>query len=135
MVGEMPDGIQLPSNVISIPPTNSANELAEYYSLGDVFINFSIQETFGKVTAEALACGTPIIINNATANPELCGDGCGFVIDNNDEDAMIDAIRTIQKVGKYFYIDKCTSFAHLNFEKEKGISSYLELFNQLCGIE
>lgn len=133
MVGEMPDGVQLPSNIISIPPTNSADELAEYYSLGDVFLNFSIQETFGKVTAEALACGTPIIINNATANPELCGDGCGFVIDNNNEDDIIEAIRTIQKKGKHTYIDKCISFARSNFEKEKGISSYVELFNQLCG--
>lgn len=131
MVGGMPEGVQLPSNIISVPPTGSADELAQFYSLGDVFLNFSIQETFGKVTAEALSCGTPLIVNNATANPELCGDGCGFVIDNNNEEQMIEAINTIKKDGKSFYSEKCTSFARQNFEKENNINLYVELFNEL----
>lgn len=131
IVGGMPEGVQLPSNVISVPPTGSADELAQYYSLGDAFLNFSIQETFGIVTAEALACGTPLIVNNATANPELCGDGCGFVIDNNNEEQMIEAINTIKKKGKSFYSEKCISFARENFEKENNINLYVELFKEL----
>lgn len=131
MVGYMPDGVILPDNVISVPPVSSPDELATYYSLGDVFLNFSIQETFGKVTAEALACGTPLIVNNATANPELCGNGCGFVIDNNDHDQMIKAIKTIRKNGKSAYSNRCRSFAQDNFDKEKGINNYVALFSEM----
>lgn len=131
MVGYMPDGVILPDNVISVPPVSSPDELATYYSLGDVFLNFSIQETFGKVTAEALACGTPLIVNNATANPELCGNGCGFVIDNNDHEQMIKAIKTIRKNGKSAYSNRCRSFAQDNFDKEKGINNYVALFSEM----
>ncbi len=131
MVGLMPEGVFLPSNIVSVPPISSSEELAQYYSLGDVFLNFSIQETFGKVTAEALACGTPLIVNNATANPELCGNDCGFVIDNNDYAQMINAIDTIRKNGKYSYSERCRAFAIENFDKEKGIDNYVALFKEL----
>lgn len=58
-------------NLYTVGRTQNSSELSEYYSIADVFLNCSIQETFGKVTAEALACGTPAIVNNATANPEI----------------------------------------------------------------
>lgn len=130
LVGNKPK-IELPANVICPGSCTSVNKLAEYYSMANIFFNFSIQETFGKAAAESLACGTPLIVNNATANPELCGDGCGFVIDNNNEEQMIDAIKTIKKRGKLCYTEKCTSFAHENFDKENGINQYVELFNEL----
>lgn len=130
LVGNKPK-IELPANVICPGSCTSVDKLAAYYSMANVFFNFSIQETFGKAAAESLACGTPLIVNNATANPELCGDGCGSVIDNNDEEQMIDVINTIKKSGKSYYAEKCTSFAHENFEKENGINQYVELFNEL----
>ena len=133
MVGYMPEGVELPTNIISVPPVSSPDDLAQYYSLGDVFLNFSIQETFGKVTAEALACGTPLIVNNATANPELCGNGCGYVIDNNDHFQIINAINIIRRDGKSAYSDKCRAFAQENFGKNKGIDSYVSLFIELTG--
>lgn len=61
---------KLPTNIIAVGILSGLRELAEHYSMADVFLNPSVQETFGKVSAEALACGTPIIANNATANPE-----------------------------------------------------------------
>lgn len=135
MVGYMPNGINLPINIISVPPLTSPNELAKYYSVGDVFLNFSIQETFGKVTAEALACGTPLIVNNATANPELCGNGCGFVIENNDYTQIITAIKTIRKKGKKAFADRCRSFAEDNFDRERGIDNYIALFKELISLK
>lgn len=130
LVGNKPK-IELPANVICPGSCASVNKLAEYYSMANIFFNFSIQETFGKAAAESLACGTPLIVNNATSNPELCGNGCGFVIDNNNDEQIIDAINTIKKRGKSCYTEKCTSFAHENFDKENGINQYVELFNEL----
>lgn len=131
MVGYMPSDVILPPNIITVPPVSLPKELAKYYSLGDVFLNFSIQETFGKVTAEALACGTPIIVNNATANPELCGEGCGFIIDKNDSNQIIEAINTIRSKGKFMYTERCRNFALENFEKDKVIDIYISLFEKL----
>ena len=36
-------------------------QLAEIYSLGDVFLFPSREETFGQTASEALACGTPVV--------------------------------------------------------------------------
>lgn len=48
------------------------------------FYQLSEEETFGKVTAEALACGTPVITNNKTANPELVDATCGITLAATD---------------------------------------------------
>lgn len=129
LIGQKPD-VELPSNILNIPPTNSTEELANYYSMADVLLNFSIQETFGKVAAEALACGTPLIVNNVTANPEVPGD-CGFIIENNNLNQVVDAVKTIREKGKGFYQQQCVSRAHKLFDKEKNILQYIELIKKI----
>ncbi len=131
LVGLIENNIEFPSNLIIIPPTNSADELADFYSLADVYLNFSNQETFGKVTAEALSCGTPVIVYNSTANPELCGDGCGFVIENRSWTDAVPFIMKIKAEGKKQYSERCVSFAKKNFSKEKNIEQYINLFHRL----
>lgn len=61
----------LPSNMIGITRTQNTKELAEIYTAADVFLNLSVEETFGLTTVEALACGTPAIVYDATALSEI----------------------------------------------------------------
>lgn len=129
MIGQRPN-IELPSNIISVAPTNSTEELAQYYSMANVLLNFSIQETFGKVAAEALACGTPLIVNNATANPELPGD-CGYVVNNNDINKVIECVKEIREKSKDYYRKRCVARAHQLFNKDNNIKQYIELFEEL----
>jgi len=132
MIGQKTD-IKLPSNIISLPPTGSIEELAQYYSMADVLFNFSIQETFGKVAAEALACGTPLIVNNATANPELPGP-CGYAVENNNVQQVVDAVKSIRSKGKDYYKQHCVERANELFEKDKNIEQYIGLFQELIGM-
>ena len=46
------------------------NELADLYSMADVFVAPSVQEQFGKTLVESLACGTPVAAFDATG-PQL----------------------------------------------------------------
>ena len=131
LVGKVEDTVKLPDNVSIVGVLSSAEELAEYYSNADVFINTSIQETFGKVSAEALACGTPIVVNNATANPELVGEDCGYVVDNNNIESYYAAINEIRRLGKANYSDKCVQFARGDFDMRKNINKYIELYKSL----
>ena len=119
--------ITLPESVIHIPATNSVSELAEYYSLADVFVQPSLEETFGKVSAEALSCGTPIVCFNSTANPELIGEGCGAVAEVGNIDDMLSKIFGILSQGKEKYSEKCRNFARYSFEKQKNLEEYERL--------
>jgi glycosyltransferase involved in cell wall biosynthesis len=49
--------------------------LASLYTGMDVLLQTSRGEGFGIPAIEAQACGTPVIVSNATAQPELAGDG------------------------------------------------------------
>lgn len=132
LVGNIGD-VKLPPNIIHIPATNSVEELARYYSLADVFVQPSLQETFGKVSAEALACGTPVVCFDSTANPELVEDGCGYIMDNGDMDNMISKIRLVFGNGKEYYSNNCRNFATQNFEKITSLKEYSNLFENMSG--
>lgn len=131
LVGSMSSSEVIPHNILSVGMTKSVNELCKYYSLADIFINPSLQETFGKVSAEALCCGTPIIVNNATANPELVGEGCGYVVNNNNIDEYVLYINKIYHSGKSSYSNKCICFAKENFDKETNIKEYINIYHKL----
>ena len=99
--------------------------------MADVFLQPSIEETFGKVTAEALACGTPVVCFDSTANPELVGENCGAVVPVGDAQGMLREAREILKNGKKSYSHICRSFAEERFNTEKIFDQYLQLIVKL----
>lgn len=131
LVGDVKKDCSLPKNIISVGRVDTQEELAKYYSLADVFITFSYQESFGKVSAEALSCGTPIICYNSTANPELVGDGCGVIVETNEKNGICDAVKQVRKNGKSFYTENCRNFAQDNFSRDKITARYKELYENL----
>lgn len=75
----------LPSNIISVHRTRNQSELAEFYSVADVFVNPTREDTFPTVNMEALACGTPVITFNTGGSSEIIDPKSGFSVDQNDE--------------------------------------------------
>ena len=47
LVGNLPSDVSLNDKILHIPATNSVDELAELYSMADVFLQPSLEETFG----------------------------------------------------------------------------------------
>ncbi|MEO7318879.1 MAG: glycosyltransferase [Chthoniobacteraceae bacterium] len=52
---------QLSTSVTHIPYCADAHRLASLYRAADLFVHPGVQETFGLVTLEAQACGTPVV--------------------------------------------------------------------------
>lgn len=130
LVGNKPN-IDLPKNIISVPTTESVNELVKYYNAADVFLQLSKEETFGKVVAEALACGTPVVTNSYTANPELVNTSCGCVVSDLSADTVYSSIEAVLNNGKKSYSDACIKFAKENFDSNKNMGEYLKLYSDL----
>ena len=52
---------RISTSVTHIPYCSEAHRLAALYRAADLFIHPGVQETFGLVTLEAQACGTPVV--------------------------------------------------------------------------
>ena len=85
-------------------------------------------EAFGRVTAEALACATPVIAFDKGANPELVINGkTGYLIKENDFESAKKAWDNIGRIDLKF----CRKFAKENFDIEKQIKEYEKLYKTL----
>ena len=129
LVGSLPN-IELPSTVINIPRTYDIHSLIAIYSEADIFLQLSCQETFGKVVAEALSCGLPVVTNKKTANPELVNSECGVVLDDIIPEEIYSAI-TMINMNYDKYAERCRAFAENNFNASILLEKYKILFERI----
>lgn len=128
LVGNIVTDETLPENIISVGVLSDVNELVSFYSMADVFFNPSIRETFGKVTIEALSCGTPVVVYNVTASPELVKSGCGYAVEKQDIETVSIKLNEIQEKGKSLYERYCRNFVVENFSEGILQKDYLNLY-------
>lgn len=69
-----------------------SEEMALWYNSAELFLFPSIFEGFGLPVLEAMACGTPVIISDASSLPEVAGD-VGLCLPPRDVDAWRDALQ------------------------------------------
>ncbi len=115
----------LPPAILGIPRTDDVQELAALYTAADVFVNPSREETMGMTTVEALACGTPAVVYDATAVPEAVDDTCGIVVKAGDIDALCRAVSEAD-----FPEEACLRRA-ARYDKKERFGEYMELYRRL----
>lgn len=130
LVGNV-EGVDLPENIINIPPTKHVEELVGYYTLADVFLQLSPEETFGKVVVEAMSCGTPVIAVNSTANPELIFDKNGYVCEVDDVVDIKKKINLINTSSLDTYQTLCREFVKSKFAMKDQMEKYIALYKDL----
>lgn len=132
LLGAMEEEIAIaPKSVIALPKTESLQELVEAYSAADVLLSLSYEETFGLTPVEAMACGTPAIVYNNTAQPEHITPETGFVVENGDLDTLVTRIKTLCENGKANYSEACRERAVNVYNKDNCYNMYITIFDKL----
>jgi len=121
----------LPPEIIGIQRTESLQELRDYYTTADVILNLSYMESFGLTTVEGFACGTPSIVYNSTASPELMNNETGLIVEPGNISQLADAVNQIIEKGKEYYKVNCRKRAETKFNKEDKIKEYQRLYSEL----
>lgn len=121
----------LPKNIIGFRKTESFTQLQELYTKSDVIFNPNREVTFGLVTAEAMACGTPAIVLRDTAGEEIVDEQTGYVIDSVEE--VPELITTINQVDKNVMSKACRDRVTELFNAEKQFQKYIDLYNRIIG--
>lgn len=118
----------IPSNIIGVSRTDDIKQLVELYSSSDILLNVSREVTFGLVTAEAMACGTPAIVYKGTAGEDIVNFSTGHVISSISE--VIDII-THCKDNKKEKSDTCRERIIDNFNSETQYRKYIDLYESM----
>ena len=116
---------ELPSNILCIDRTNSVEELIEWYTAADVFVNPTLADNFPTVTLEALACGTPVVTFNTGGSWEAVGEECGELVKLKTTDSLYKAVEKCcdRSISKEICVRKASLYA-----KEKRYDEYEKLF-------
>lgn len=132
MVGVEQVPKQIPRNVRMIPRILDQNLLAEYYSLADVLLLTSKKETFSMVSAESLACGTPVIGFDSGAPKEVALPGFGEFVTYSDLEALESLLLRV-KTGEVPLMSstECEQFAKARYSKESMVKAYESIYQQL----
>lgn len=106
-------------------------ELAEEFREATIAVTPSLYEGFGLPAAEAMSCGTPVIVTDGGALPEVAGDA-GVVVPRDNPEALAKAIRDLLQSTDYqsSVASACLGRARTTFSWDTIAPRYLAFFEQ-----
>lgn len=105
---------------------NQAQKIALLQGAKGLLFPTQVDETFGLVMIEAMACGTPIIAWNNGSVPEVVSDKrTGYIVDNVE--GMVKAIQSIQRISR----EATRHRAEVYFSQQKMSQGYLRVYERV----
>ena len=128
LIGRGIHNFQIDPLIEHISFLSSQEELSVAYSLAEAYVHLSIQDTFGLVIAEAMACGTIPITFDATACSEIPSN-YGIIVRPRDVDAIVESLPLIEQ--KKDLTKEMIEHVKHNFDKTFNINKYLSIYENL----
>lgn len=129
-VGYTSDKSGLPSNYIPIPYVSDQNELAEYYSLADLFVCTSIADTMPNVCLDSLACGTPVCGFDITGIPYVAEEPLGRFVEPGNVEELLSIICSVKKKDEVL-IEECREYALRRYSPDSYFEKSMKIYNKL----
>lgn len=128
---DIKDKSGLPKNYIPIEYVNSQDILIQYYSLADLFVFPSIQDTMPNACLEALSCGSPLLCFNTSGMPYMADDTVMTLVEPENVDQMVEIIIHTKKKDDET-INRCRSYALKRFDNQKYFEKLSSIMSIMC---
>lgn len=112
--------------------------IAELFSISDLKLLLSTNESFGLVLLEAMACGVPGIGTNIGGIPEVIKHGeNGYIVELGDTDAVAKyALQMFEDEDRYqLFREMALRTVTMKFSSDKIIEQYENLYEQLVAVK
>lgn len=127
---------RLPMNHVELVGTVLKSALPQYMSESHVLVLPSIDEGFGMVQGEAMACGCPVVATSSTGAENLFTDGVeGFIVPPRDSNALAVRLQQIAEDPALRQRMSCAALErvqHLGGWNDYG-NRWFCLLQELCG--
>jgi len=121
------------TNVVTIPVTNNQDELAEYYSLSDVFVLPSLAENYATVVIESLACGLPVVGFDVGGVPEQLAKGRGITVNVGNQEELNAAVSNILNGTSHLASkDEIINYTQNNNSISTMVEKYIDTYDKVC---
>lgn len=118
----------LSNDIIGIKRTENVDEMAELYSLADVFFNPTYEDNFPTTNIEALACGTPVLTYNTGGSPEIIDQKTGWVVEPGDLLSVKNILLSFSGKGSYSLF--CRKRAEAFYCDKERFQDYIEIYKK-----
>lgn len=120
---------ELPQGMVGVTRTENTRELAELYSMADVFVNPTYADNFPTTNIEALACGTPVVTYMTGGSPEAVSENTGMIVEKGNIESLIISVKRILSYDRGTIGIECRKRAEQLYDQNKLFQDYINLFN------
>lgn len=127
---DLNDKSSLPGNYIPIGFVSDQKLLSYYYSLSDLFVFPSLQDTMPNACLDALACGSPLLCFNISGMPYIADDSVMTLVEARNVDQMVEIISATKKKTAGV-IKKCREYALDRYDNKKYSERLVSIMNSI----
>ena len=123
------------NGVADLPPRTmltgrvSESDLPLLLGAATLFAFPSLYEGFGLPPLEAMACGTPALVGNATSLPEVAGDAA-ILVDPRDPESIAEALTIVDRPDELAEFSRRGRARSLEFNWQTSASRTLEVLGE-----
>lgn len=118
-------------NVVLYKYTRNVEEMVRLYSVADVFVNCSREDTLSSLNIESQFCGTPVVTYEATGSRETVDGICGFAVETGNAEQLWFHVEKIRSITKRNLTEQCRKWVMSKFEKVSNYQKYIDLYNEV----
>ena len=120
----------LPQGCLGICRTRDQQELAELYSISDILINFTYEDTYPTVNLESIACGTPVLTYDTGGSIEAITEDTGWIVSQGNLNGAVQIIKAnCPKLA--IKQSLCREYAEVHFNKDDCFKQYISLYQNI----